>query len=193
MKKNKIQLACLCAVSRAKGKTACAECMRVYKKEFAVPLFLRESNLIEREPSDVAFSDAIDAWEYLNGYKDLTIGGILETHRLLMRRLNPRIAGKLRMVEVRVGSRICPDPKKVKGLLLDWFYAQNINPPTTSAAIKKAHVAFENIHPFEDGNGRTGRILMNWQRIKAGLPILIIHADWPKKGGEQRAYYSWFD
>jgi hypothetical protein len=52
---------------------------------------------------------------------------------------------------------------------------------------KKAHVAFETIHPFVDGNGRIGRILMNWQRLQEGLPILIIH-----EGPEQMEYYKWF-
>ena len=57
---------------------------------------------------------------------------------------------------------------------------------------KHVHVMFENVHPFEDGNGRTGRILYNLHRLKLGLPIHIIMADWPKKDGQQRAYYEWF-
>jgi Fic family protein len=47
-------------------------------------------------------------------------------------------------------------------------------------------VAFERIHPFRDGNGRVGRIIMNAQRLQAGLPILIIPAS------ERRLYYEWF-
>jgi len=49
------------------------------------------------------------------------------------------------------------------------------------------YIEFEEIHPFEDGNGRTGRILMNLQRIKLGLSLLIIH-----EGKEQMEYYKWF-
>ena len=53
--------------------------------------------------------------------------------------------------------------------------------------IEQDHIWFEKIHPFEDGNGRTGRILMNIQRLNAGLPLLIIH-----EGKEQMEYYKWF-
>jgi Fic family protein len=58
--------------------------------------------------------------------------------------------------------------------------------------IKEHHIKFEHIHPFVDFNGRTGRMLMNWERLQVGLPMLIIHADWPKVNGEQMEYYDWF-
>jgi len=51
--------------------------------------------------------------------------------------------------------------------------------------IERIHVEFENIHPFEDGNGRVGRILMNLQRIFSGMSVLIIH-----EGTEQQEYYK---
>jgi hypothetical protein len=40
----------------------------------------------------------------------------------------------------------------------------------------KFHIRFEHIHPFGDGNGRVGRIIMNRNLIKAGLPPLILPA-----------------
>ena len=54
-------------------------------------------------------------------------------------------------------------------------------------AAKASHIAYERIHPFIDGNGRTGRMFMNWQRLKAGLPILVI------KEKEKQEYYKWFN
>ena len=55
-----------------------------------------------------------------------------------------------------------------------------------SNRIRNDHIGFEKIHPFIDGNGRLGRILMNWQRIQCGLDILVI---WEI---EKQEYYKWF-
>ena len=54
-------------------------------------------------------------------------------------------------------------------------------------AVAALHVRFESIHPFIDGNGRTGRLLLNFELIKAGLlPVNIKFAD-------RAAYYDAFD
>ncbi|CAM5181602.1 hypothetical protein OURE66S_00678 [Oligella ureolytica] len=41
-------------------------------------------------------------------------------------------------------------------------------------AVARFHAGFEEIHPFNDGNGRTGRLLMNLELLKGGYPITII-------------------
>ena len=156
-------------------------------KSERVAEFLRQSNAIEREYSEMAYEDAMAAWTWVMTYNhyDLSNGMILEIHRLLMRRLNLRIAGQLRTIGVMVGGRICPDAREVSHRLDIWL--EEYGKVRTAQAIKNAHVAFEHIHPFEDGNGRTGRILMNFQRVRARLPILVIH-----EGKEQMKYYTWF-
>ena len=54
-------------------------------------------------------------------------------------------------------------------------------------AISEFHMRFENIHPFIDGNGRTGRLIINFELIKAGLlPVNIKFKDRIK-------YYDCFD
>lgn len=54
-------------------------------------------------------------------------------------------------------------------------------------AIAEFHLRFEGIHPFIDGNGRTGRLILNLELIKAGLlPVNIKYTD-------RRKYYDCFD
>jgi len=145
--------------------------------------FLEESNAIEREYSREALRDSINAWEYAKNKKKISMTQILNIHRRLMENINPRIAGKIRDVDVYVGNRICLEPHKIRGML---EYLITIK-PSTEEGIRDWHIEFEKVHPFKDGNGRTGRILMNFQRLKIGLPLLIIHRD-----EEQFEYYGWF-
>ena len=148
--------------------------------------FLIESNAIEGEYSSEALEDAERAWFYcINASRPLKMRTMLTIHRLLLEHLNPKIAGKLRKCNVYVGERMCAPHQDVELLLYRWFdkweYAYG------KKNIKKAHIEFEKIHPFEDGNGRIGRIIMNMQRLTQGLPLLIIH-----QGEEQMEYYKWF-
>jgi Fic family protein len=152
--------------------------------------FLRESNAVERVYSEEALRDSINAWmtaskEVFMGKHDIDVDLIRAIHRRVMRRLNHQIAGKLRKVDVWVGNRKCLAPEKVEEALNYWVRAcSNLK---KDFEIKEAHIQFEKIHPFEDGNGRTGRIIMNIQRLKANLPLLTIH-----EGYEQMEYYKWF-
>ncbi|MDR0816536.1 MAG: Fic family protein [Desulfovibrio sp.] len=54
-------------------------------------------------------------------------------------------------------------------------------------SVAEFHLRFEGIHPFIDGNGRTGRLILNFELIKAGLlPVNI-------KFSERRKYYDCFE
>jgi Fic family protein len=150
--------------------------------------FLDHSNRIEREYSKNAMEDAVKCWKFVKKTdKPMDRKLIKKVHKKLMERINPEIAGKFRRIQVGVVTQ--------EGFkeAIHWSHIdhQLINlcevNPMTEEAIKKWHIDFEHIHPFEDGNGRTGRILMNLQRMRAGLPLIIIH-----EGKEQMEYYKWF-
>lgn len=145
--------------------------------------FLRESNAIEREYSEPALEDAGKAWRFLINFDELTFSRILEVHRILLLNLNKSIAGKIRRVDVYIGYGKALAPERINEKLTDLLELL----PKTEDEIKRWHIEYEAIHPFEDGNGRTGRIFLNWQRLQNDLPLLIIH-----EGEEQHEYYKWF-
>ena len=150
-------------------------------------LFLSESNHIEGEYSRGAMDDSLIAWGYAYGRLGLTLELIVEIHQILLARLNPRIAGRFRTVDVMIGGKRAPHADEAYQQLITWVERWKSAYEPSWDQIKQAHIDFERIHPFEDGNGRVGRILLNWMRVRAGLPILVIY-DHRKK-----EYYKWFD
>lgn len=154
--------------------------------------FLKESNAIEGVYNIDSLEQAKFAWEYLKKQKELTTSVILKTHKILMlhQNLYGYEKGYWRRCRVWVGGREGLDyesvPQAVEEWCLDAMTSVKV-PGDNGKNIKIDHIEYEKIHPFVDGNGRTGRMFMNWQRLKAGLPLLIIH-----EGEEQQEYYTWF-
>jgi Fic family protein len=80
-------------------------------------------------------------------------------------------AGEYRTIRVKVGKYIAPPPERVGPMmsdLLKWWNgaAAKISPIVSSAIV---HHQFETIHPFADGNGRTGRMLSLWELYRRGF------------------------
>lgn len=156
--------------------------------------FLKESNKIEGETSIIALEDSKEAWDYAKVFipkgRKIDISMIKTIHKFLMKRLDSKIAGKLRKIQVGVMTKEgfkeaihWSDIEEELRMLCN----PGLYPIFDKDLIKRWHIQFEKIHPFEDGNGRVGRIIMNIQRLKIGLPILIIY-----EGKEQMDYYKWF-
>lgn len=149
--------------------------------------FLRESNAIEGVYDNASLQQAMFAWEYLIGQDVITPSVILKTHKTLMllQPLRPDQKGYFRKIPVWVGGREGVDHKLIRGYIEGWCEA-TMKLSTFITPID-LHVIYEKIHPFVDGNGRTGRMFLNWTRLKiTGEPLLIIKAD------ERDKYYEWF-
>lgn len=169
--------------------------------------FLRESNAIEQVYSDEQLQHSLEAWDYINQFDELTKDRILETHRILMREdaawsepaLRPKFTGVYRDIPIYIGYKEGMKYDEIPMAISKWVSVMNTTKDfkdelteSTEKTSRHLHVVYETIHPFADGNGRTGRIFMNWWRIRRGLPLLIIHADYENPNGEQRSYYKWF-
>ena len=84
-----------------------------------------------------------------------------------------------RKVQVFISSseELPPSPEKIPNLMNYYIFNYNGDQGNIFEKIAKYHIEFEKIHPFEDGNGRTGRILMNFELIKNNLPPIVISKD----------------
>lgn len=121
----------------------------------------------------------------LNTKQDLSVKNILQWHKEIFSDTKPDIAGKFRNYLVRVGNYRAPDWQDLSNLIKDFFLWHNknrkiINPVELAA---RAHYKFEKIHPFGDGNGRVGRLVIAYVLRRNKYPLLIIEHK------KRKAYY----
>jgi len=114
---------------------------------------------------------------------------ILFLHKMLITAIRDEIAGRFRIIGeyVRVGSHVAAAPEHIE-LMIDGIISEHNNDHESYfiEKIAKFHLEFENVHPFNDGNGRIGRVLINWQLIRLGFPPIII------RNKEKSDYYDSF-
>jgi Fic family protein len=153
------------------------------------------------EPSDVTAVEVLNnieamSWavETLSTASSITVPDILSIHRRLLAgtRLEEH-AGKLRATQNWIGGSdynpcsaefIPPPPEHVEALLEDLCTFCNGDALPAVAQAAMAHGQFETIHPFVDGNGRTGRALIHVILRRRGLaphvlpPVSLVLATW---------------
>lgn len=104
-------------------------------------------------------------------------------------------AGRYRVIAVRVGSHFPPPANVVSGLMFELLEWWNINAAKLSPVLSSAilHYRFEAIHPFADGNGRTGRALALWELYRRGFDTHHIFAVDEYYWEDRPAYYAALD
>jgi len=104
--------------------------------------------------------------------KRLTHDDVLRLHATMAGEvMDQGEAGRYRSMRVRVGSYLPPPPEEVSGLMFEFLEWWNTDAPKLSPVLSSAivHYRFEAIHPFADGNGRTGRALALWELYRRGF------------------------
>ena len=147
------------------------------------PLTLEQVRLIE-EGRTLAASGERPQREVLNYFaglryidknaakKSIRHEDIFSLHRILAEGvMDQGDAGRYRTIAVRVGNYVPPAAGDVSGLmmeLLDWWNkdSRKLSPVLSSAIL---HHRFESVHPFADGNGRTGRAMSLWELYRRGF------------------------
>jgi Fic family protein len=102
---------------------------------------------------------------------------ILSMHKILLTDIDDKIAGRFRSGKewVRVGNHLGANPQFVPTLMQELVDNYNQNKISYFLdAVAYFHAEFETIHPFVDGNGRMGRVLINLQLMYLGFPPIII-------------------
>lgn len=169
-----------------------------FKKRF-IANFVFESNALEgnsltlKNYSEILFEnrvsksrdlreiyDAINSYKVFSGLytskKEITEEFIINIHKRLMKNIDSRIGYK-KVPNIILGKRAkLTEPSKVKKEMEDLirWYTNNKNKVYSLELAFKFHRKFEIIHPFSDGNGRVGRMLLNYILLKNGyFPIII--------------------
>ncbi len=126
-------------------------------------------------------AEAFDTLTELS-HQSITYETALLLHRLIMDKIDDR-AGELRTVQIYIrGADFTPPPPRDVLVYvtqwIEWLRSDDAlgYEPVTRAAI--AHHDFEAIHPFSDGNGRVGRLLLTLMLMQDGYPPALVLREW---------------
>ena len=122
----------------------------------------------------------------------ITTNAILDIHRKAFSELY-LWAGKWRDVDVRVGQLTPPSPNEILQLMyqfvenLNFKISQSSETESRIECLAYAHYNLVRIHPFNNGNGRTARLLMNLVGLKFGFEPFDVYQ---REGGARRTYIN---
>lgn len=160
-------------------------------------LTLEETNQVLFEnisPASKPIKNIIEAKNHKEAYdfllnsnrKKINTAFICKIQEIITKNTIENGVGELRLCNVRVGVHVAPNyfevPRKLSALIR--WYNSNYNKYHPVVLAAYFHAKFEEIHPFVDGNGRTGRLLINYMLKNNGYPELIIFFT------QRQKYYS---
>ncbi len=127
----------------------------------------------------------VEADEMLSEYT------IKSLHALILKNIDDENAGSYRNINVLISGATHRPPSNIEvaskmEAFINWYKTE----AQTLHAIERAcrvHVDFVGIHPFPDGNGRTSRLLMNFELMKSGFPPVVLKVE------HRLAYYEALD
>lgn len=134
------------------------------------------------------------ALEYVQKHSDSSISEklIRSINAIILKNIRDDVAGKYRKIQVTVGHYLPPEPSKVPYLMQKFVqWLQNPQPSQLSPIlyIGIAHYQVVAIHPFEDGNGRTTRVLTTLMLVQNGYDMTSFFALESYYNRDRRAYY----
>jgi Fic family protein len=121
--------------------------------------------------------------------REITKETVRLLHQMLLGGINDEIAGRFRITGeyVRVGTHVAPAPEHVERMIEATLLEYTSDHTSYFLdKIARFHLQFEIIHPFNDGNGRIGRALINYQLQRLGFPGVIV------RDREKKEYYKAF-
>lgn len=151
-------------------------------------LTLRQTALILKDrviPSGVRaedYNEAINGKEcldYLKQYKgELNTSFLEKLNGILTKNTGVVYSGRIRFFDVKIegSTHVPPSYTEVKKHMLNFFkwYSANKNKLHPFELATLVHAKLTWVHPFEDGNGRTARAVMNYILMKKGFPMFFI-------------------
>lgn len=161
-------------------------------EQMTMEIHVRESNLIEGF-NDRSMDDCgLAAWALLqqvDGY--LREEDLFRVHRVVVARQgDPRWVGRAewrgcwRQLDVEVRGYPCPPHQEVPELMREWLADMR---DWEDCDPQEMHVRFEKIHPFADGNGRVGRLLMWLHELSLEQRPTLVKVD------DMWDYFAWFE
>lgn len=118
--------------------------------------------------------------ELINNDIPLNQRTIKDIHAIVLQGIDRSIAGKYRNTPALItgANHTPPSHEKIQDemdSMMDWYENSSDLHPVEKASL--LHAKFVNIHPFADGNGRTSRLLLNFELMKAKFPPITIEKD----------------